>query len=126
MYLGRNKLTSLPVEIWQLTSLRDLDLICNYLTSVPAEIGQLTSPETLWLSGYHLTSVPAEIGQLAALRELRLDCNPLSESHLDCNQLSELHPDCNQLTLAQLRKLEAAGCDVIHDQMDEIYDPEDE
>ena len=43
LYLNDNQLTSLPAEIWQLTSLRVLDLGGNQLTSVPAEIGQLTS-----------------------------------------------------------------------------------
>ena len=46
--LGGNepqKLTSVPAEIWQLTSLRELNLRHNRLTSLPAEIGQLTSLE---------------------------------------------------------------------------------
>ena len=43
MNLGDNQLTSVPAEIGQLTSLRELVLYDNQLTSLPAEIGQLAS-----------------------------------------------------------------------------------
>ena len=56
----------MPAEIWQLTSLRALDLSDNQLTSLPAEIGQLTSLEVLDLSGNQLTSLQAEIRELEA------------------------------------------------------------
>ena len=94
MNLDDNQLTSVPAEIGQLTSLRELDLSGNQLTSVPAEIGQLTSlrswtspqsaderaggdraahvAEELDLDDNQLTSVPAEIGQLTSLTELYL------------------------------------------------------
>jgi leucine-rich repeat protein SHOC2 len=36
-----NRLTSLPAEVWQLTSLGELDLCKNQLTSLPAAIGEL-------------------------------------------------------------------------------------
>ena len=81
MYLGQ-QLTSVPAEIGQLTSLRELSLSGNQLTSLPAEIGQLTSLDGLTLAteltmgggtnGNLLTSLPAEIGQLTSLRELDL------------------------------------------------------
>ena len=41
MGLRANQLTSLPAEIWQLTSLRGLYLDANKLTSVPAAIREL-------------------------------------------------------------------------------------
>ena len=50
MSFGGNKLTSLPAEIGQLTSLAELRLYNNQLTSVPAEIGQLTSLTDLTLN----------------------------------------------------------------------------
>ena len=66
MYLDGNQLTSVPAEIGQLTSLRELDLGSNQLTSVPAEIGQLTSLRELCLDGNQLTSLPAAIRELRA------------------------------------------------------------
>jgi leucine-rich repeat protein SHOC2 len=66
LWLGYNKLTSVPAEIGQLTSLEVLWLGYNKLTSVPAEIGQLTSLTSLTLRGNQLTSVPA------AIRERRM------------------------------------------------------
>ena len=92
-----NKLTSLPAELWQLTSLTVLSLHGNQLTSLPAEIGQLASLEQLVLSENQLTSVPAEIGQLTSLRRL----------YLDANQLTSLP--------AAIRELRAAGCEVYVD-----------
>ena len=38
----------------------------NQLTSVPAEIGQLTSLRELYLSGNKLTSVPVAVNELRA------------------------------------------------------------
>jgi leucine-rich repeat protein SHOC2 len=38
----------------------------NKLTSVPAEIGQLTSLRELYLSGNKLTSVPVAVNELRA------------------------------------------------------------
>ena len=66
MYLIGNQLTSLPAEIGQLTSLRELHVGNNRLTSVPAEILQLTSLQELHLGGNQLTSVPAAIRELRA------------------------------------------------------------
>ena len=64
--LEDNQLTSLPAEIGQLASLRELNLRGNQLTSVPAEIGQLTSLTRLDLSANPLTSVSAAIRKLRA------------------------------------------------------------
>ena len=88
---GNNQLTSIPAQIWQLTSLEGLDLISdNQLTSLPAEIGQLTSLRRLYIGGNKLTSVPAEIGQLTALRELGLHNNQLTSVPAEIGQLTSL------------------------------------
>ena len=41
MYLSNNQLTSLPAEIWQLTSLTYLNLERNQLTTLPAAMREL-------------------------------------------------------------------------------------
>ena len=88
MYLNDNQLTSVPAEIWQLTSLRSwtsaksaderaggdraahvADGVVphgNQLTSVPAEIWQLTSLRELYLNDNKLMCVPAAIRELRA------------------------------------------------------------
>jgi leucine-rich repeat protein SHOC2 len=43
-----------------------LHLFLNQLTSVPAEIGQLTSLRELFLRGNQLTTLPARIRELRA------------------------------------------------------------
>ena len=55
-----------------------LDLNNYKLTSVPAEIGQLTSLTVLNLQGNQLTRVPAEIWQLTSLTLLSLGYNQLT------------------------------------------------
>jgi Leucine-rich repeat (LRR) protein len=78
-----------------------LNLRDNQLTSVPAEIGQLTSLERLDLDGNQLTTVPAEIGQLRSLKQLWLHGNALTS------------------VPAAIRELEAAGCYVYLDDLDD-------
>ena len=70
-----------PTELEQLTSLKVLSLADTRLTSVPAEIGQLlTSLQELYLQHNQLTSVPAGSRAAAALEELVLSSNQLTES----------------------------------------------
>jgi len=90
---------ALPVEIGQLTSLRQLNLSHNQLRSVPAEIGQQTSLRKLLLDRNQLTSLPAEIGQLTALTVLGLSGNKLTSVPAEIAQLTSLE----QLGLAGSR-----------------------
>jgi len=95
------QLTTLPPEIGQLTNLQRLDLEDNQLTSLPPEIGQLTRLQTLWLDKNQLTSLPAEIGQLTNLAWLGLDGNKLTSLPAEIGQLTtlrHLYLERNQLT----------------------------
>ena len=106
MSFTRNKLTSLPAEFGQLTSLRELNLRGNQLTSLPAEIWQLTSLTRLRLGNNQLTSVLAEIGKLTSLRDLTLSNNRLRILPVeigDLTSLERLDLRSNQLQFLSLR-----------------------
>ena len=64
--LSSLKVTSLPGQLWQITTLTKLGLSYNNITELPAEIGQLTNLEFLDLSSnYNLTDeAKEEIKQL--------------------------------------------------------------
>ncbi|MCI5191743.1 MAG: GTP-binding protein [Candidatus Electrothrix sp. AU1_5] len=88
--LSGNELSNLPPEISQLTKLTWLHLGYNQLTSLPPEIGQLTSLTKLDLSGNQLTTLPPEIGQLTNLQILVLFNNKLSSLPPEIGQLTNL------------------------------------
>jgi internalin A len=99
--LRSNRLTNLPTEIRQLTNLRGLDLSSNRLTSLPGEIPQLTHLIELYLSSNRLTSLPGEISQLINLRGLDLSSNRLTSLPAEIrqlNNLSRLYLNNNRLT----------------------------
>jgi internalin A len=118
--LANRKLTALPPEIFQLTSLQELDLTNRRLGALPPEIGQLTHLQKLSLAGNRLAALPPEIGQLTSLRKLDLTGNQLGAlppeigkfTHLQKlsltgNQLAALPPEIGQLT--SLRELSLDG-----------------
>src|SRR5258707_946356 len=88
--LGGLKLVQLPPELWQFTSLQELDLYQNQLSGLPAELGQLANLRTLDLYQNQLSSLPAELGQLANLQALNLMGNQLSSLPSELGQLANL------------------------------------
>jgi len=95
------KQKSLPPQLWQLSSLTELDLSKNQLTSLPEQIGQLSSLTTLNLESNELTNLPEQIGQLSSLTELDLSKNQLTslpEQIVQLSCLTELSLWNNQLT----------------------------
>ena len=64
-------LTELPLEIGNLTSLRDLDLEYNQLTELPSQIGDLTGLEMLSLGNNRLTAIPKSMVKLEKLNQGR-------------------------------------------------------
>jgi internalin A len=99
--LSNKRLTYIPVEISQLTNLRELDISSNQLTNLPAEICKLTNLSTLYLNGNQLTNLPVEIGNFTNLRELELNSNQLTDLPVGIGQLTNLTTLClhrNQLT----------------------------
>lgn len=99
--LRRKGLTSLPVEISNLTNLRELDLSYNSLTSLRPEIGNLTSLQVLRLPFNQLASLPPEIGNLTNLTGLYLAGNRLVSLPPEIGNLTKLEhlfPYHNRLT----------------------------
>ncbi|MDM8565979.1 COR domain-containing protein [Candidatus Halobeggiatoa sp. HSG11] len=118
--LGRQQLTSLPPELFQLVNLRELNLRRNQLTSLPSEISQLVNLQVLNLRGNKLTSLPPEISQLVNLQVLNLRVNKLTSLppefsqlvnlktlYLDGNKLTNLPPEISQLV--NLKSLSLSG-----------------
>jgi len=70
-------LDNLPEEIFDLVSIKVLNLSNNNLKTISDEIGKLGSLETLNLYGNNLMSIPENIKTLKNLRELKLFGNNL-------------------------------------------------
>lgn len=77
LQLQNNNLKQLPVELWRLTSLEELNLGYNKLVSLPNEIGLLTNLRELFLHSNELEEIPSEIGRLTHLTVLDLTNNKL-------------------------------------------------
>jgi hypothetical protein len=96
-------LVQLPAELWQFTSLQELDLGENPLSSLPTELGQLINLEWLGLDQNQLSSLLAELGQLVNLQELFLGENQLSSLPAELGQLANLQVlDLSQNQLSSL------------------------
>ncbi|KAF9115740.1 hypothetical protein BGX27_006687 [Mortierella sp. AM989] len=78
--LQGNRLTDLPLEIFRLPSLRELDVSQNLLTELSGLIGLLAPTlEELFLQSNRLQSLPQQIGLLKRLRLL-----DIADNHLGC------------------------------------------
>ena len=110
--LGYNKLTTLPLEISDLSLLQALNLGTNQLSELPPTIGRLTSLMVLDLYGNKLRRLPPEIGQLRALRRLYVDNNRLEALPHEIGNLRNLlrlYVGQNQLTSVPHQVFELAG-----------------
>ncbi|KAI8603243.1 hypothetical protein EDD21DRAFT_403001 [Dissophora ornata] len=78
--LQGNQLTDLPLQIFRLPSLRELDVSQNLLTEISPLIGLLAPTlEELFLQSNRLQSLPQQLGQLKRLRLL-----DIADNHLGC------------------------------------------
>ena len=83
-------LTTLPLPIRYLTSLKTLVLRYNQLTSLPDWIGALTSLENLNLNVNNLKDIPESIGKLKALKQILLWKNELKTLPRSIGELEQL------------------------------------
>ncbi|WP_417911280.1 COR domain-containing protein [Candidatus Electronema sp. PJ] len=101
LYLSNNQLAALPPELFQMKNLTGLDLGGLKLTTLPPEICQLTNLTTLDLRGNQLTALPPELFHLTKLTELSLSGNQITTLPQEIGQLTrltELSLSGNQLT----------------------------
>jgi len=68
--LGNNKISSLPLEFGQLTSLRIIYLEDNEIDSFPLPLCQLTNLIELRMSGNFISQIPPSIANLHSLQIL--------------------------------------------------------
>ncbi len=101
LWLGFNRLTTLPASLGNLTNLIYLDLRGNHLTTLPASLGNLTNLTALCLDGNQLTALPASLGNLTNLTLLGLGVNQLTTLPASLGNLTNLtwlSLGCNPLT----------------------------
>lgn len=79
LVLSKNKIEQIPSEIKLLKNLKVLDLSRNKLVRVPAEIGQLINLEILILNQNAIYEMAPEIGSLKKLKVLDVWGNELDE-----------------------------------------------
>ncbi|KAG6543158.1 hypothetical protein Mapa_015407 [Marchantia paleacea] len=77
--LDHNKLTFVPTEIGQLTSLKHFNISYNQVRNVPEEIGNCAHLEKLDVSHNQINVMPASLGQCANLSEADFSSNLLVE-----------------------------------------------
>lgn len=77
LYLGGNRLQSIPPELGQLSKLLALVLCDNHLQYLPTQLAQLTNLRSLRLHENQLQTLPKDLVELVALEELSLRDNPL-------------------------------------------------
>lgn len=79
LWVSHNKLSTLPTQIEQMLSLREVYLHNNNFKDIPTSLCYLARLEVLWLNCNKITVIPSEIANLKTLRRLHLDTNFIKE-----------------------------------------------
>ncbi|HLP92323.1 MAG TPA: leucine-rich repeat protein [Nostocaceae cyanobacterium] len=111
------KLREIPVEVFELTWLTELDLSNNQITSLPEAVTRLQNLSYLNLSDNQITSLPEAITRLQNLSTLDLSDNEITslpEAIARLQNLSTLYLSNNEITslpedIARLQNLSTLG-----------------
>ncbi|MBN3278182.1 MFHA1 protein, partial [Polyodon spathula] len=102
LILRRNKFASIPLPVFELGHLTELDLSHNCLGNFSEEIGCLKNLKKLCISHNKLKALPSQIGTLQALEELDISFNELCQFPRSFGQLKKLRTlDADHNKLAQ-------------------------
>ncbi|XP_062867961.1 malignant fibrous histiocytoma-amplified sequence 1 homolog [Trichomycterus rosablanca] len=118
--LRRNKFTSVPCPVFQLSTLVDLDLSHNCLSWISEDVDLLRGLKKLCLSHNKVRELPTQIGALQNLEELDVSFNELygfPQTFTQLRKLRTLDVDHNKLerfppeilALGELEELDCSG-----------------
>lgn len=101
--INNNKLSIIPPEIGQLTNLERLIAYCNQISNLPVEIGNLKKLKSLWLFRNKLEYLPSAIGNLTDLEVLCFSTNLVLVLPSEiCNLVKLQIFDCSDNNLTNL------------------------
>jgi len=88
--LSNKSLTNIPLDVFKLTQLENLNIGGNPLKTILPEIRNLFNLKTLDIHGANIKNLPVEIGELRKLEHLDLNGNELKELPFFIGHLSKL------------------------------------
>ena len=90
LQLKREKLKTIPIEVFKFTNLQYLDVSKNNIVEIPSEIKLLKNIQYLNISKNKLEKLPPEIGELHHLKNLQIGQNELYALPPEIGNLEEL------------------------------------
>ncbi len=90
IFIPAGNLKTLPKDIGNLTSVRNLYVIKNILETLPDSIGGMSSLQRLFITDNQLTSIPESVAQLQSLEYLIIARNQLTTLPQNIDQLTKL------------------------------------
>jgi leucine-rich repeat protein SHOC2 len=90
LWVSHNRLSSLPSQLDQITTLREVFLHRNNLEEMPLCLCNLPNLHLLWLNNNKITRIPDEIAKLKSLKRLHLDSNFIKDFPTSLCELTQL------------------------------------
>tara|TARA_Y100000746_G_scaffold231608_1_gene245871 strand:- start:2438 stop:3067 length:630 start_codon:yes stop_codon:yes gene_type:complete len=117
--LTDKKLLTIPLALFELSTLTELNINGNVISTLPEELGNLTKLTKLNASNNRLTHLPESIKNLTDLKELLININQLTECNTlgKIKSLTTLNIQSNNLTslhIDDLQNLKTLYIDYIH------------